>query len=61
MSLMSDGKEMRFQVQPKKFRLDGRITQRIRLGSKLSDRHKHQDLLTRFFTFTLEFQFCPVP
>jgi len=29
MSLMSDGKEMRFQVQPKMFRLDGRITQQI--------------------------------
>jgi len=29
MSLMSDGKEMRFQVPPKTFRLDGRITQQI--------------------------------
>jgi len=27
--LMSDGKEMRFQVLPKVLRLDGRITQRI--------------------------------
>jgi len=30
MSLMSDGKEMRFQVPPKTFGLDCRITQRIR-------------------------------
>jgi len=27
---MSDGKEMRFQVPPTTFRLDGWITQRIR-------------------------------
>ena len=44
MSLMSDGKEMCFKVPPETFRLDGRITQRIRRvpNRRTSDRESAQ-------------------